>query len=287
MPRTYKSPFDDKKFTNVNDLERHTYKYHMDKIPKEYKGDYKRYLFDYRNGFKGGRCQVCGAPTPWDPDKGRYKIICEPVTVKRILSDPYRVAKTFVHNKGNSCSDVARKMYLENLSAKRGTDNLMKDPEYQKVLLQSKGRKAIYKGKELVVVGSYEVLFVQECNRILTDPDDLEAPGPTLTYYNPVKKENTFTIWDFYIKSIDAIISIKDEGFNKETQAVLEKRIVDRAKFKSAIDNTKYKCVIELNGKEEIKKFKSIYKEAKETIKKGERYIFYPNYYNEEKYVIS
>ena len=280
MARTYKSPFEDKTFKSVDELERHTKKYHSDKIPAEYHGDIDHYLFDHCNGFKGGRCQVCGAPTKWDPKTKRYEVLCEPISVRKIINDPYRTLKTYVDNKGNDCKTIARKNYLENIERRRGTSNLMADEEYQKMLLESKGKKVRYKDKEMIVVGSYEVLFVQECNKILIRNDDLESPGPTIPYYNPIKKKDTYTIWDFYIKSIDAIISIKDEGFNKITKAVEEKRIVDTAKFKKGLD-TKYKCVIELNGKEEIRDFKRIYNEAKEYIEEGKRYIKYPNYYKE------
>lgn len=284
MPRTYKNPFGSERFKSVSELEKYVKKYHKNEIPKEYKGDLEHYLFDYRNDFKGGKCQVCGAPTEWDKRTKRYKVLCEPITVKRLLKDPYRTAKTFIKNKGNSCSDIARKQYIDNIRSKHNTDNLMKDEDYQKMLLNHKksAKKVNYKGNEFIVVGSYEELFVQECNRILTRKDDLESPGPTIKYYNRVKKREAFTIWDFYIKSIDTVISIKDEGYNKTTQMVVNKRIQDVDKFNSAIG--KYFGVIELNGRQEIRKFKSIYKQILHAKKSGhENFILYPNYYDEYK----
>lgn len=284
MPRTYKNPFGSERFKSVSELEKYVKKYHKNEIPKEYKGDLEHYLFDYRNDFKGGKCQVCGAPTEWDKRTKRYKVLCEPITVKRLLKDPYRTAKTFIKNKGNSCSDIARKQYIDNIRSKHNTDNLMKDEDYQKMLLNHKksAKKVNYKGNEFIVVGSYEELFVQECNRILTRKDDLESPGPTIKYYNRVKKREAFTIWDFYIKSIDTVISIKDEGYNKTTQMVVNKRIQDVDKFNSAIG--KYFGVIELNGRQEIRKFKSIYKKILHAKKSGhENFILYPNYYDEYK----
>lgn len=284
MPRTYKNPFGSERFKSVSELEKYVKKYHKNEIPKEYKGDLEHYLFDYRNDFKGGKCQVCGAPTEWDKRTKRYKVLCEPITVKRLLKDPYRTAKTFIKNKGNSCSDIARKQYIDNIRSKHNTDNLMKDEDYQKMLLNHKksAKKVNYKGNEFIVVGSYEELFVQECNRILTRKDDLESPGPTIKYYNRVKKREAFTIWDFYIKSIDTVISIKDEGYNKTTQMVVNKRIQDVDKFNSAIG--KYFGVIELNGRDEIRKFKNIYKQILHAKKSGhENFILYPNYYDEYK----
>lgn len=284
MPRTYKNPFGNERFKSVSELEKYVKKYHKNEIPKEYKGDLEHYLFDYRNDFKGGKCQVCGAPTEWDKRTKRYKVLCEPITVKRLLKDPYRTAKTFIKNKGNSCSDIARKQYIDNIRSKHNTDNLMKDEDYQKMLLNHKksAKKVNYKGNEFIVVGSYEELFVQECNRILTRKDDLESPGPTIKYYNRVKKREAFTIWDFYIKSIDTVISIKDEGYNKTTQMVVNKRIQDVDKFNSAIG--KYFGVIELNGRQEIRQFKSTYKKILHAKKSGhDNFILYPNYYDEYK----
>ena len=284
MSRTYKNPFGNERFKSVSELEKYVKKYHKNEIPKEYKGDLEHYLFDYRNDFKGGKCQVCGAPTEWDKRTKRYKVLCEPITVKRLLKDPYRTAKTFIKNKGNSCSDIARKQYIDNIRSKHNTDNLMKDEDYQKMLLNHKksAKKVNYKGNEFIVVGSYEELFVQECNRILTRKDDLESPGPTIKYYNRVKKREAFTIWDFYIKSIDTVISIKDEGYNKTTEMVVNKRIQDVDKFNSAIG--KYFGVIELNGRQEIRKFKSIYKKILHAKKSGhDNFILYPNYYDEYK----
>ena len=284
MPRTYKNPFGNERFTSVEALERYVKKYHKDEIPKEYKGDLEHYLFDYRNDFKGGKCQICGAPTEWDKRTKRYKVLCEPISVKRIAKDPYRTIKTFIKNKGNSCSDIARKQYLDNIKSKHNTDNLMNSEDYQKMLLNHKksAKKVYYKGKEMIVVGSYEALFVQECNKILKRSDDLESPGPTIKYYNRVKKRDAFTIWDFYIKSIDCVVSIKDEGYNKTTQMVIEKRIQDVDKFDSAIG--KYFAVIELNGKEDIKSFKKIYNTILQAKRNGQlNVILYPNYYDEYK----
>ena len=100
MPRTYKNPFGDEKFLSVNALESYVKKYHKNEIPKEYKGDLEHYLFDYRNDFKGGKCQICGAPTEWDKSTKRYKVLCEPISIRKIAKDPYRTIKTFIKNKG-------------------------------------------------------------------------------------------------------------------------------------------------------------------------------------------
>ena len=286
MPRSYRDPFDGKVFYNTKDLYEYTKKYNSDKIPKEYKGDIDHYLFDYRNGFKGGKCQVCGAPTEWDKSTGRYKILCEPLSVRRFLKHPGLTIKTYISNKGNSCSDIMRKEYTNNISKKYNTDNLMADPEYQQMLLTNKkiAKKVNFKGKELVVIGSYEERFVKVCDRILSSSDDLISPGPTIKYHNSVTDKDTYTIWDFYIKSIDTIISIKDEGFNKEDhESVVNKRKADIDKFKSGLSG-EYFGVIELNGIKEIDSFDKIYKEIIEAKKtKKNNYIKYPKYFDKYK----
>ena len=288
MPRSYRDPFDNKVFYSVSEMERYTMKYNRDKIPKEYNGDVEKYLFDYRHGFKGGRCQVCGAPTEWDEENKRYKVLCEPLTVRRFVKAPFVVIRTYFKNKGNSCSDIMRKEYVNNIKRVRNTDNLMNDAEYHKMLLEKKkiAKTVRFKGKEMIVIGSYEEKFVKKCNKVLKRSDDLICPGPTIEYYNRVKKKKTFTIWDFYIKSIDTVVSIKDEGYSNDSGYVKDKRIMDVDKFDSA--KGLYFGRIELN-KYTIDEFDEIYKEIlrlKEKDKKMENkdsYVKYPIYYKKYK----
>ena len=276
MARKYKSPFDNKVFNSVGALEEYVKKYYKNKIPSSYKGDIDHYLFDYRNGFKGGKCQICGAPTKWDPEKKRYKILCEPTIINRI--------KNFFRGRLNSCQEIMRKNYLENIKRVYNTDNLMNSIEYQEMLLKNRriAKEVKFKGNVLVVIGSYEEEFVKQCDKVLTNKNDLQAPGPTVQWVPKGSYVPKQTITDFYIKSIDCIVSIKDEGFgNEDHPHIKKKRLEDAYKFKGIVENKhNYKAVVELNGIEEIKDWERYYKEIKAS--KG-RYIKYPNYY--KKYV--
>ena len=74
-------------------------------------------------------------------------------------------------------------------------------------------------------------------------------------------------------------MSIKDGGDNKNTHTTMtERRRNDAYKFKGLIDSTEYN-LIELNGIKEIEDFKTYYLEIKESIKRKERYIKYPEYF--------
>ena len=116
MARTYKSPFDNKTFPTVTELEIHVTEKYKNKIPNKYKGDVSHFLYDKRN--KPGVCQICKTPTVWDPKLKKYEILCRPITIKRFLTDPLRVIRTLFKNRGNSCQEVMRKNYLENIQKK-------------------------------------------------------------------------------------------------------------------------------------------------------------------------
>lgn len=269
MARRYKSPFDSKSFTSVKELENYVEKKYKDKVPKEYKGDIEHYLYDYRNG--KGTCRICGYPTEWDKEKKKYKILCEANFMNRF--------RNLFRGKLNTCQEIMRKYYLENIKKKYDTDNLMNSIEYQNMLLQNRriAKVVHFKGNEMTVIGSYEALFVQICDKVLTKKDDLVAPGPTVHWSDRITVKQHIT--DFYIKSIDCVVSIKDEGFgNEDNPKVKKKRKDDAYKFQGILkDKRKFKSVIELAGKEEIKRFKDIYKEIKDS---KERYIIYPKNYD-------
>lgn len=278
MARTYKSPIDGKIFKTIPELENYTRKYHMDKIPKEYKGDVSHFLFDARNG--KGKCQICGAsPTKWDPKKKQYDILCEPISIQSILKDPFRVLKTFIKNRGNSCKDVMRKRYVENIKRTWNTDNLMANPDYSKMLMENRriAHQVEFKGKKFTVLGTYEVKFMEVLKICVFGSDDVEAPGPEIKWTDWNGNVKTH-IPDFYIRSINCIVSIKDGGENKNNHpSMLERRKADAYKFKALVDKTKYN-VVELNGIKEIEGFPQMYRDIK---KSSQRYIKYPEYYKD------
>lgn len=244
----YICPFDGAVFNKVTELEEYVEKNYKDKIPKYYKGDVVRFLFDLRN--KPGRCQICGVKTEWDAKHKRYRQLCSVPESK----DPWIITKyylkrvySFFKNKGNTCDTVMRKIYLENIKRVHNTDNLMGDPEYHKMLLENRKITSVvkYRGKDYTCVGSYEKVFVQKLDS--SDMNiSLQMPGPTINLEGVGNL--TFSIPDAYIPEYNLIIYIKDMGMNPS----YEKNYIKACNvFKYVHENTDYK-VIELNGLEEV-----------------------------------
>ena len=110
--------------------------------------------------------------------------------------------------------------------------------------------------------------------------NDVEAPGIEIKWKDGQGRERLH-ITDFFLPKYNCVISIKDGGANKNNHpSMVERRKNDAYKFKAVVDKTKYNA-IELNGLDEINSFNKYFKELKEHIKSGKRYIKYPEYYKE------
>lgn len=280
MARTYSNPFDKFKSTKIPEIVKHVEKNYKDKIPKKYNGNVERFMYDYRNG--PGKCVICGEHTEWDDKKKKYKSLCEPLSVKRLFKDPLRTIKTYINNKGNSCSEVVRKKFVENSVKKVGTANFMELEGFQQKLLANRkiSRIVNFKGKEFTVVGSYEERFLKVLSPLVLSANEVEAPGIEIKWKDDQGRERLH-ISDFFLPKYNCVISIKDGGSNKNNHpSMTDRRKNDAYKFKALVDKTKYN-VIELNGLEEINEFPKIFKQLKESIKQGKRFIIYPEYYHE------
>lgn len=280
MARTYSNPFDKFKSTKIPEIVKHVEKNYKDKIPKKYNGNVERFMYDYRNG--PGKCVICGEHTEWDDKKKKYKSLCEPLSVKRLFKDPLRTIKTYINNKGNSCSEVVRKKFVENSVKKVGTANFMELEGFQQKLLANRkiSRIVNFKGKEFTVVGSYEERFLKVVSPLVLSANEVEAPGIEIKWKDDQGRERLH-ISDFFLPKYNCVISIKDGGSNKNNHpSMTDRRKNDAYKFKALVDKTKYN-VIELNGLEEINEFPKILKQLKESIKQGKRFIIYPEYYHE------
>ena len=280
MARTYSNPFDNFKSTKIPEIIKYVEKNYKDKIPKKYNGNVERFMYDYRNG--PGRCVICGELTDWDDKKKKYKSLCEPLSIKRLFKDPLRTVKTYFKNKGNSCSEVVRKKFVENSVKKVGTSNFMEMDGFQQKLLASRkiSRLVNFKGKEFTVVGSYEERFLKVLSTLVMAANDVEAPGIEIKWKDEQGRERLH-ITDFFLPKYNCVISIKDGGANKTNHpSMVERRPNDAYKFKAVVDKTRYNA-IELNGLDEINSFNKCFKELKEHIKSGKRYIKYPEYYKE------
>lgn len=280
MARTYGNPFDKFKSTKIPEIVKYVEKNYKDKIPKKYNGNVERFMYDYRNG--PGKCVICGEHTEWDDKKKKYKSLCEPLSVKRLFKDPLRTIKTYINNKGNSCSEVVRKKFVENSVKKVGTANFMELEGFQQKLLANRkiSRIVNFKGKEFTVVGSYEERFLKVLSPLVLSANEVEAPGIEIKWKDDQGRERLH-ISDFFLPNYNCVISIKDGGSNKNNHpSMTDRRKNDAYKFKALVDKTKYN-VIELNGLEEINEFPKILKQLKESINQGKRFIIYPEYYHE------
>ena len=280
MARTYSNPFDKFKSKKIPEIVKYVEKNYKDKIPKKYNGDVERFMYDYRNG--PGKCVICGAHTDWDSKKKKYKSLCEPLSIKRLFKDPLRTLKTYIKNKGNSCSEIVRKNFVENSINKVGTSNFMEIEGFQQKLLANRkiSRVVNFKGKEFTVVGSYEERFLKVLSPLVMASNDVEAPGIEIKWKDDSGRERLH-ITDFFLPKYKCVISIKDGGSNKNNHpSMKDRRKNDAYKFKAVVDKTRYN-VIELNGVEEIDNFNKYFKEMKDYIKNGKRYIKYPEYYED------
>lgn len=280
MARTYNNPFDNFKSKKIPEIIKYVEKNYKDKIPKKYNGNVERFMYDYRNG--PGKCVICGEPTEWDDKKKKYKSLCEPISVKRLFKDPLRTIKTYIKNKGNSCSEVVRKKFVENSVKKVGTSNFMELEGFQQKLLANRkiSRVVNFKGKEFTVVGSYEERFLKVLSPLVLAANEVEAPGIEIKWTDDQGRERLH-ISDFFLPKYNCVISIKDGGSNKNNHpSMVDRRKNDAYKFKALVDKTKYN-VIELNGLEEINNFPKIFNKLKEHIKQNKRFIKYPEYYHE------
>ena len=254
MPTILKSPFDKARFKNKKDLEKYIEKHYKDKIPLKYDGDVAHFLYDFRNG--GPRkCQICGQVTEWNPKKKMYSPLCD-ISNKESMNELDKAIQftkesiSKFRNKGNTCSQVMRKEYVNNIKRIYNTDNLMEDPEYQKMLLENRSIAdvATFNGLQYTVIGSWEKKFVEELekgrkeNKI--NPNlQLVMPGPTV-YYD----DNKYWIPDAYLPQYDLYISIKDDGDNPSYLKHYKK---DCEVFTYLFTKTEGKWgIIELNSKQ-------------------------------------
>lgn len=172
----------------------HINKKHQEMIPEGYDG--ARLVFDMINKTTGGKCRVCGAPTPWNGS--RYDILCD----------------------NPKCKEKMREEYKKNMLRVRGTYNILNDPEQQKLMLSHRKISGKYQhsdGGIISYTGAYEKAALEFMDLMLQIPSkDIFSPGPTMEYIYQGKKH--IYIPDFYLPVYNLIIEIKDGGDNKNLQ---------------------------------------------------------------------
>lgn len=215
--KLYKCPYCDSKFPGI-DLIDHISDKHDDLIPKDYSSF--RVAYDYINckpaGFEG-KCTICGKPSHFNNDKGKYNRVCS----------------------SKSCKEA----YIKNLIKKINPD--FNTPIGQADLLAKRKISGTYKmsdGIEKTYTGSYELKCLEFMDKILhLNSEDIMAPGVVLQYEYDGKKHMYLS--DFYYIPYNLIIEVKDGGNNPNRREMIEYRNKTTAKEKWIINKTDYNYI--------------------------------------------
>jgi hypothetical protein len=191
MSKNDKCPFCTRKYTDRGALINHLEVTHSDELhglpPSQI-------LFNWKNKYsltkEFGKCVMTGKPTKFNITTERYE---------RFADENARKAY--------------REYFRQNMIKKYGKDTILDEPDQQKKMLGNRNISGVYKwrtGDETVYTGSYERTFLEFLDVLGWDnPKDIMAPAPmTFPYVDSDGKER-FHIPDFYIGSINMIISIK------------------------------------------------------------------------------
>lgn len=204
MARRYKCPYCEYRDERAK-LIVHVDRMHKEMIPEGYDG--ARLIFDMINKTTGGKCRVCGNPTPWNGS--RYDTLC---------NNP-------------KCKEKMREEYKKNMLRVRGTYNILNDPEQQKLMLSHRKISGKYQhsdGGVITYTGEYERNALEFMDLMLQIPSkEIYSPGPTMEYTYQGKKH--IYIPDFYLPLYNLIIEIKDGGDNPNGQQSAS-RIASREK---------------------------------------------------------
>ena len=171
---------------------------------------------DYRR-----KCRVCGKPTEWDENKGRYNFLC---------SNP-------------RCKDLWVKNMKNNMGDKFGAYRPTATPEGLKKMLASRKISGKYKWSDGVIfdyTGSYELATLKFFDKVLNvKSEDIECPGPVINYN--FKGKNHLYITDLYYRPYNLVIEVKDGGDNprgganialtREKQMAKEQHIIKNTDF--------------------------------------------------------
>lgn len=180
------------RFGKYDQLYKHTIKYHKDLLTDV--TDIDKYLYDLRN--PGPHiCMICKInPCVWNAKKKHYSRFCE----------------------NKECIDKFKEKMSKGKVDKYGTDNLLKDPERQAIMLANRKISHLYTFKDgttINCVGKYELDFIHFCEfELRLDSTDI-IPSPSSTYikyYDPADKKDHTYMPDFYMPKYNLVIEIKD-----------------------------------------------------------------------------
>lgn len=218
--KRYKCPYCDYRDFRP-DLIDHVEEEHEDMIPKNYTP--ARVVYNSINKKDHGSCMICHKETKWDENKQRYDSFCE----------------------NKKCREEYKKIVRSRMVKKYGTDNLLKDPEFQKKMLGNRSISGKYKfedGGSIGYVGSYEKKFLEFMDKFLHIKSyDIISPGPTIPYMYKGKEHVWIT--DFLYEPYNLVFDIKDGGDNPNTRDMKEYREKQTAKEEAIAEYGEYNYI--------------------------------------------
>ena len=187
-----KCPICGQKYVNHDGVYSHMTRMHSDEIPKGMGSD--QYYYDLTHNGKRTKCIICKKDTPWNERTHKYHRLCG----------------------SEECNKKNREIFQQRMMKIHGTDNLAKDPEHRRKMLEGRSISGIYKwstGGETHYVGSYEEDFLHICDSVLDLHQADVIPSP-FTYQYMYDGKKHFYIPDFYIPDLKLEIEVKDGGEN-------------------------------------------------------------------------
>lgn len=217
--KQYKCPICKKvKYNSSKLLYNHVLKEHSDEIPNNM--PVEQYVFNIKNKKECGKCVICGKPTEWNPKTNKYHRLCSEECKKKYIEEARRrLMRTY------------------------GTDDLSKDPEHQKKMLDNRKISKPYKfedGKEIIANSSYEYDFLKYMDTVQGySSTDIQSCDIVFNY--EFEGKSHFYIPDFYMPDYNLIIEVKDEG--SKANFIPRMRLMDLEKYKKVIESQKYNFI--------------------------------------------
>lgn len=221
--KIFKCPVCKKKYNSAKFLENHVSQEHNDMIPREM--PVAQYIFNLKNKKEHGNCVICKKPTLWNEKINKYH---------------------------RFCSDKCKEVYIKEAKARLmrvyGTDNLAKDPEHQKKMLENRKISKKYTfsdGGVINCVGSYEYDFIKYCDEVLGlgSKDIIDPSHNDILFRYEFENKERFYIPDYYLPDYNLLVELKDAGDNNHPNIKMHMKAMDNEKFRAVIESNKYNFI--------------------------------------------
>lgn len=221
--KIFKCPVCKKKYTSAKFLENHVLQEHSDLIPRNM--PVAQYIFNLKNKKEHGNCVICKRPTNWNEKINKYHRFCS-----------------------QKCKDAYIKEARARLVRVYGTDNLAKDPEHQKKMLENRKISKKYTfndGGVINCVGSYEYDFIKYCDEVMGfgSKDIIDPSHSNILFRYEFENKERFYIPDYYMPDYNLLIEIKDKGDNNHENIKIRMKAMDNEKFRAVIESNKYNFI--------------------------------------------